>query len=292
MARVLLLGARGQLGVHLSSAAPAGWTVLAPGREEVDLAAPNSLVSALDRLAPDAIINAAAYTAVDKAEQEPALAFAINRDGPAALAAAAAARRLPLVHVSTDYVFAGDKTEPYVEDDPVGPRSVYGASKAEGERGVLNAGADAAIVRTSWVFSAHGQNFVKTMLRLGAERSEVSVVADQHGRPTFAKELGHACIFLTERLLQSDAKAAGVFHFAGAGEATWAEFAEAIFDAAAKRGRAPVRVRRISTAEYPTAAPRPANSRLSTAKIEALGATVRPWRSGLAECLDQLLGSA
>ena len=294
MPRILVTGASGQLGVELQRAhLPANWTLLRPTRADLDLSETSRLARAIEALAPDAIINTAAYTAVDKAESEPDLAFALNRDAPEALAHAAARRGAPLVHLSTDYVFDGAKAGAYVETDARSPIGAYGRSKAAGEVAVLAAPARAAIVRTSWVFSAHRANFVKTMLRLGESNAEVRVVADQHGRPTAASDLAAACIALTERLLARDEAARGVFHFANAGDATWADFAEAIFAGAEARGRAPVRVRRIATAEFPTAAQRPANSRLDTTRFEtALAITPRPWREALNECLDELLRPA
>jgi dTDP-4-dehydrorhamnose reductase len=227
---------------------------------------------------------------VDKAESEPDLAFALNRDAPAAMAEAARALGAALVHVSTDYVFNGEGERPYREDDPKAPLGTYGRSKSEGEDAVMRTGARAAIVRTSWVFSPHRANFVKTMLRLGETRDEVGVVADQHGRPTAARDLADACVHMGERLLKGEDAARGVFHFANAEDASWADFADAIFAGAARRGRKTVRVKRISTAEFPTPAKRPANSRLDTAKISALrGAEPRPWRAALEDCLDDLL---
>jgi dTDP-4-dehydrorhamnose reductase len=290
MTRVLLLGASGQLGTEiLRTRLPAGWTIVAAERGVFDLADPPRLREATITARPDAIINAAAYTAVDKAESEPALAFLLNRDAPAALAEAAREIDAPIIHVSTDYVFDGKKAAPYVETDPIGPTSVYGASKAEGETALMQHAPRAAVLRTSWVYSSHRANFVKTMLRLGETRDEVSVVADQLGRPTAAGDLAAACIAMTERLLARDAAAQGTFHYSGAGDATWADFADAIFAGAADRGRNAVAVRRITTAEYPTAAKRPANSRLDTSKIEALGIAPRTWRDALNVCLDELL---
>ncbi len=290
MARILLIGATGQLGTAIQHAkSPDNWTFLLTDRRSLDLARPEDVSTFVISARPDAIINAAAYTAVDRAEAEPALAFALNRDGPAALVAAAANIGAPLVHISTDYVFMGDKPAPYVETDPRNPINTYGRSKAEGELSVLDSSCDAAVLRTSWVFSAHGSNFLKTMLRLGKTHDEVRVVDDQIGRPTAASELARASIEITQRLLDHDRAATGLFHFAGAGEASWATFAEAICDAANARGRCPVRVRRISTPEYPTPAARPANSRLDTSKIESFGIFPAPWCDGMQESLDELL---
>jgi dTDP-4-dehydrorhamnose reductase len=288
---LLVVGANGQLGLELQRAPlPRGWVLRAAGRDELDLAQPGAVREAIATLRPDAVINAAAYTAVDKAQTESELAFAINRDGAASLAEAAAKLDAPLVQVSTDYVFSGDKPAPYVETDPKAPLGVYGRSKSEGEDAVLGAHPRAAVLRTSWVYSPHRANFVKTMLRLGATRGEVRVVADQVGRPTAARDLAAACVAVTERLLAEDQATAGVFHYAGAGDASWADFAEAIFEEAAKHGRAPVRVARITTADYPTPARRPANSRLDTTRIEtSLGIRPRPWRDALRECVAELL---
>lgn len=289
--RLLVIGGSGQLGIELTRAAlPVGWTLSAPARDMLDLTNATAVAALVASQQPDIIINASAYTAVDKAEREPELAFALNRDGPGALAQAAAAVDAALVHVSTDYVFPGNGDRAYLETDPKAPLGVYGRSKSEGEDAVLASGARAAIVRTSWVFSAHRANFVKTMLRLGESRDEIGVVSDQHGRPTSARDLAWACIALAQHLQNNDARAEGVFHFANTGDTTWADFAEAIFAGATQRGRKPVRVNRITTADYPTPAQRPANSRLDTNKISALlGAPPRPWRTALDECLDELL---
>lgn len=256
--------------------------LVALGRDRLDLRDPVAAETELERLRPAGVINAAAFTAVDKAESEPEEAFLLNRDGPAALARVCARIGAPLVHVSTDYLFDGTKTGPYAEDDPPAPLGVYGASKAAGEEAVQASGARAAILRTSWVYSATGANFVRTMLRLAAEgRKEVGVVADQIGRPTYAPDLAAACLAALGH--------EGIFHFAGAGEASWADFAEAIFAAAQARGLPHAAVRRISTADYPTPARRPANSVLSTAKIEAvLGLHPRPWREALELCMDRI----
>ncbi|MFN3465486.1 MAG: dTDP-4-dehydrorhamnose reductase [Terricaulis sp.] len=290
MPRILLFGASGQLGIEVSrTQVPAGWEVVPLGRDSLNLEQTESIAAAIEALKPAAIINAAAYTAVDKAETETALALALNRDAPAAMARAAARVSTPLVHVSTDYVFGGDKPSPYVEDDPRNPINFYGRSKADGEIAVLESWERAAVVRTSWVFSAHRANFLKTMLRLGETRDEVDVVSDQLGRPTHAGDLARACVRLVERLLNADAAAAGVFHFAGTGDATWADFAEAIFAEAQSYGRGRVRVRRILTAEYPTPAARPANSRLNTSKIEALDIAPAAWRDGVRASVRELL---
>jgi len=293
-ATVLVFGRGGQLARELARiGAPTGLELAFAGREDFDLSThdPASLIAAR---APDAVINASAYTAVDKAETEPAAAFRLNRDAPAALARACAARDIPFVHVSTDYVFDGTKAEPYVEEDPVNPMGVYGRSKAEGEAGVLAAGGRAAILRTSWVFGAFGSNFVKTMLGLAATRDELAVVADQIGRPTWAKDLADGALRATTALLDRDAGAEGLFHLTGSGEAvSWADFAEAIFEESARRGGPSAAVRRITTAQFaadrPGMAPRPANSRLDCSKlVGALNWATPDWRESLAACCSEL----
>ncbi|MEZ5960369.1 MAG: dTDP-4-dehydrorhamnose reductase [Hyphomonadaceae bacterium] len=290
MPRILLFGASGQLGIEVSRAQlPPGWEIAQLNRDAIDLEDTESISATIEALNPDAIVNAAAYTAVDKAETEIDLALALNRDAPAAMARTAARLGAPLIHISTDYVFAGDKPAPYVESDPRNPVNAYGRSKAEGEIAVLDLWDRAAIVRTSWVFSAHRANFLKTMLRLGETRGDIGVVCDQLGRPTHAGDLARGCLALAVRLLDGDAAAAGVFHFAGAGESTWADFADAIFTEAQSYGRAPVHVRRILTADYPTPAARPANSRLDTTKIEALGIAPESWRDGVRAAVRELL---
>jgi len=287
--KILVFGKTGQLARALRGNGDERLTIISLNRDQCDLAHLDRIEFAIAREDPDAVINAAAYTAVDKAEGEPALAMALNGTAPAAISAACKQAGLPLVHVSTDYVFDGLKTEPYGESDPVAPQSVYGRSKAAGEDAVLGSGANAAIIRTSWVYSAQGSNFVRTMLSLAATRDEISVIADQVGRPTWASDLARACLAAAQALAAREKNASGVFHYSGAGDATWADFAEAIFAEAAKRGLPSARVRPVTTAEYPTAAKRPPNSRLDTRKIEqVLGVPVRPWRDALALCMDEI----
>ena len=289
--KILVIGRDGQLARELARlGAPAGDEISFAARPEVDLAAPETVAARIEGDQPDLVINAAAYTAVDKAESEPDVAMAVNATGPGALARACAATGASLVHISTDYVFDGTKTAPYVETDPVAPVNAYGRSKAEGEAAVLASGARAGVIRTAWVYSAHGANFVKTMLRLAGDREEVGVVADQLGRPTWAGDLARASLVLGAALAGGDERARGVFHFSNTEDATWADFAEAVFEGSARRGGPSARVRRIATADFPTPAPRPANSRLDTAKFAAVaGYAPPPWRSSLELCLDQLL---
>jgi dTDP-4-dehydrorhamnose reductase len=295
--RVLVAGREGQLARALATTfAGAGWTVAALGRPALDLAGPVGAVAGAVRAeAPDLVVNAAAYTAVDRAEAEPAAAMAVNRDGAAALAGAAAAVGAPVLHVSTDYVFDGAKGEPYTEDDAPAPTGAYGRSKLEGEAAVLAANPRSAVLRTSWVCSATGHNFLRTMLRLAAEgREEVSVVDDQRGAPTFAADLAAAMLAVAPRLVASPAgdAAFGVFHLSGAPDTTWHGFAAAIFAGAAARGHRAPALRAIPTAAYPTPARRPADSRLDCSRIAAVHGVHRPdWRPALGRCLDELLGA-
>lgn len=291
MGRLLVLGADGQLGRELRRAkAPPDLTLLFSGRNQIDLAS-SGATDVLAAMKPDAVINAAAYTAVDKAEREPDRAFAVNRDAPGVFARAAAKLGAPFLHISTDYVFGGDKRSPYVETDTKAPLNVYGRSKSEGEDAVLSSHPNALVLRTSWLFSPFGANFVKSMLHLSETREQVRVVADQFGRPTAAGDLAATCLALAARQLADDSAAKGVFHFANSGKTSWADFAEAIFSEAAKRGRKPVAITPIPSKDYPTPARRPANSCLDTSKIEAeFGIVARPWRAALSECVEELLG--
>ena len=236
------------------------------------------------------MINATGYTAVDKAESEADAAFAANRDAPAAMAVACASINVPFLHLSTDYVFDGAKDSPYTEQDSVGPLNVYGSSKLAGEQAVMAAGGRALILRTSWIYSPFGSNFVRTMLRLAAERDQVNVVADQRGCPTAAKDLAAALKILVPRLADShDPAQFGLFHLAGHGATSWHGFADEIFTGLARRGRKVPRLVAITTAEYPTPARRPANSVLSSAEIDRVhGIRCRPWREALSVCLDVL----
>jgi glucose-1-phosphate thymidylyltransferase len=293
--RVLVAGRGGQLATALVPAfRAAGWDAVALGRPDLDLAGPASAIAAtVLRATPQLVANAAAYTAVDRAEDDPAAAMAVNRDGAGALAAAAEMCGAALLQVSTDYVFDGGKGAPYAEDDAVAPLGVYGASKLAGEQAALAANPRTAVLRTAWVCSANGQNFLRTMLRLGAERAEVGVVGDQRGAPIFCDDLAAAIVRMADALVAAEAGAPefGVFHLAGAPDTTWHGFAEAIFDGAARRGTKAPRLKAIATADYPTRAKRPADSRLGCARIHAVHGIGRPdWRAGLARALDTLVG--
>jgi dTDP-4-dehydrorhamnose reductase len=270
----------------------AGHEIVALGRPELDLASDaNVIAAALSATRPDAVVSAAAYTAVDKAEDEPDLAFAINARGAGAIAQAAKELGVPLVHLSTDYVFSGSKTSPYTEQDPTDPVSVYGASKLAGEKAVLSAHRGAAILRTAWVYSPFSANFVKTMLRLAETRDEVSVVADQQGNPTSALDIADAILEILPRLgSSSDLRLSGVFHLTGQGDTNWAGFAEAIFASSKAHGGATAAVRPIGTTEYPTKARRPANSRLDNSKlIETYGLRLPAWQHSLDRVVARLV---
>ena len=293
--RVAVTGRDGQVVRSLMERAPEGLDILALGRPELDLAGdPDRIASAIEQASPDLIVSAAAYTFVDKAESEPDLAFAINERGAEAVARTARELDVPLIHLSTDYVFDGRKASPYLEEDATAPTGVYGASKLAGEQAVLAEHANSVVLRTAWVYSPFGANFVKTMLRLAAERDEVAVVADQRGNPSSALDIADGIIAIARNLAASDDPARrGIFHMAGSGEATWAGFAEAILSASAARGGPKASVRRIATADYPTAAKRPANSRLDCRKLARVhGVELPNWHSSADNVIGKLLQSA
>ncbi|MBJ3775288.1 dTDP-4-dehydrorhamnose reductase [Acuticoccus mangrovi] len=291
--RCLVIGRSGQVATALVERAaahtgPSAADVVALGRPDLDLCRPESIAAAISRVEPDVVVNAAAYTAVDQAESEPEAAAALNAAGPAALAGLCAAADIPLVHLSTDYVFDGTLDRPYREDDPIAPASVYGRTKAEGEAAVMAAGGRALVLRTAWVYSPFGKNFVKTMLRLGAERDRLRVVSDQVGNPTSALDIADAVLRLAA---MRDGWGSGgeILHLAGTGETSWHGLAEAIFAGTA----APPVVEPIPTSAYPTPARRPANSRLDTTRLaERYGIVLPPWRESLAVTLDRLAGAA
>jgi dTDP-4-dehydrorhamnose reductase len=287
--RILVIGGTGQLGRELTALSwPNPCVVIAPPRSELDIANKSAVAAALATSDWTAVINAAAYTAVDAAEDNVADAFVANALGPAILAEETRRRGVPLIHVSTDYVFDGTKPTPYVEDDPVRPLGVYGASKLAGEEAVRTGNPRHLIVRTSWVFGRHGRNFVKTMLRLAREGKSVRVVDDQVGTPTSAVDLAAALMALAAAPNLRDHS--GVYHFANAGETSWFGFASEIFALTATLGEPTAIAVPITTAEYPTPAKRPANSRLSTAKIEIdFGLKPRFWEEALEPVVLSLL---
>ncbi len=292
--RILVTGKNGQVATALQERAPEGVEVVAAGRPELDLADPASIRAAFDSEVADVVVNAAAYTAVDKAEAEEELATRINCDGAALVAEVARGLGAPIIQLSTDYVFDGALGRPYREDDPVAPIGAYGRSKLAGEEAVADSNPRATILRTAWVYSPFGANFVKTMLRLGETRSEVRVVADQIGSPTSALDIADAIFEIARQLMfEATPQKYGIFHMTGAGEATWAEFAEAIFAEAQALGRPAVRVIPITTAEYPTPARRPANSRLDGARLARDYGIVLPhWRDALKPVVARLLEPA
>jgi dTDP-4-dehydrorhamnose reductase len=291
--RVLVIGRTGQVATELLARLPAaGHASLALEPPDFDMTDPAQVTAAFDRFRPDAVVNCAAYTAVDKAEEQRALAFAVNATGPRLLGEAAARAGIPVVHFSTDYVFDGTKDAPYAECDPPNPVGAYGASKLAGEFLLHLAQPRSVTLRTAWVCSPFGGNFVKTMLRFGKERPEMRVVADQHGAPTFAADLAAAAVALLPRLVAAPAGDAifGVTHLTGAPYTTWHGFAAAIFEAAARRGQPAPKLTAIGTADYPTPARRPANSRLDcTRAATVIGIPPADWRVGLERCLDQLM---
>lgn len=276
----LVFGATGQVARELARRDG----VICLDRAAADLTDPAGCAAAIRAHAPTAVINAAAYTAVDKAEDEEALARVINAEAPGAMAAECATLGIPFVTISTDYVFDGSGTQPWRPEDATGPLGAYGRTKLAGEQAVAVAGGSHAILRTSWVVSAHGGNFVKTMLRLGAERDRLTVVADQIGGPTPARDIAAACMTIAKTLV-SEPEKSGIYHFAGAPDVSWAGFARAIMDEA---GLA-CEIVDIPSRDYPTPAARPANSRLDCSGLETAFGIRRPdWRSGLARILQDL----
>jgi len=285
--RIAVTGRHGQVATSLAERAGPGETIVLLGRPELDLAGdPRAIAAAIATARPDVVISAAAYTAVDKAESEAAEAEAVNARGAGAVAAAARALGVPVIHLSTDYVFDGRKDEPYLESDPTGPTGVYGRTKLAGEQAVLAAHPGAVVCRTAWVYSPFGHNFVKTMLRLAGDRDAVRVVADQIGNPTSALDIADAVLAIA----RTGARATGVFHLAGTGAASWADFAEAIFAESAAAGGPSARVVRIGTADFPTPTARPANSRLNCDRLaQEYGIRLPEWRQSTAAVVRRLV---
>jgi dTDP-4-dehydrorhamnose reductase len=290
---ILIAGRNGQLAKCLRDlAAMRGLPAVALGHRELDLENREGIDELIASIAPSAIINTAAYTAVDRAESEAAKVFSINRDGAAALANVAWQMNIPLIHLSTDYVFDGAKPDAYDESDIPAPLNVYGASKLAGEAAVLAAHPLATVIRCSWLYSPYGSNFVRTMLRLCETQPIARVVRDQQGNPTYAYDLAEAVLQIAERSVTVDRRAAaGIFHLAGQGETSWHDFAKAIFDELSRRGARIPTLEAITTEEFPTAARRPRNSRLDSSKAERVfGIRLASWRHSLEACLDQLVG--
>ncbi|MFD1794669.1 dTDP-4-dehydrorhamnose reductase [Paracoccus aurantiacus] len=278
---LLVFGKTGQVAQELARVAP---DANFAGRDQADLTDPAACAALIRERKPRAVINAAAYTAVDKAESDADTARLVNADAPAAMAAACAKLGIPFVHISTDYVFDGSGDQPRAEDAATGPIGVYGQTKLDGETAIAATGAQAAIMRTSWVFSAHGNNFVKTMRRLGAERDRLTIVADQIGGPTAAADIARAALSMAEAMTADPAKR-GVYHFAGGPDVSWADFAREIF---AQSGLSP-EVADIPSSDYPTPAKRPLNSRLDCTAITKDFGIARPdWRVSLQDVLKEL----
>ncbi|HDY8232971.1 TPA: dTDP-4-dehydrorhamnose reductase [Vibrio vulnificus] len=282
--KVLVTGSHGQVGHCLVAQLLLrnDVEVIAYDREHLDITNEQQVKTVIGELKPNVIINAAAYTAVDKAETDIEVSYAINRDGPLYLAQAAQTLGALLLHISTDYVFDGDKRAPYDETDTPSPKGVYGQSKLAGEEAVVKHCSRYAILRTAWVFGEHGNNFVKTMLRLGKERPELGIIGDQFGGPTYAGDIAHALIFIMDKF--EGKEQSGVYHFSGEPHVSWHQFTTAIFEAAAKDGvlTTPPVVNEITADQYPLPAPRPANSRLDCSKIKAVfGIEPSDWKSAL-----------
>jgi dTDP-4-dehydrorhamnose reductase len=292
--RIAVTGRQGQIARALAEAGPAlNAEIISLGRPQLDLAVPETIRPALNAAAPDIVVNAAAYTAVDQAEQEPGLAFAVNGTGAGAVAAAARASGIPIIHLSTDYVFDGHKKSAYVEEDLVAPANAYGASKLAGEHALAAATDDYVILRTAWVYAPYGKNFVRTMLALAESRDKVRIVADQLGCPTYAPDVAVSIVGIAQNLLRnpSDPLMRGVFHLAGSGETSWAAFGATIFAFLAAKGLRTPALTPIASTEYPTPAHRPANSRLNCAKLARVhGIELPSWRDSLGICLERLTG--
>lgn len=290
MRNILVTGGQGQIGLELARQDwPADMSIYYPTRAELDIGSQASLALYLRGRRFDAIVNCAAYTAVDKAEQDRDEAMLVNGEAPGWLADSG----IPLVHVSTDYVFDGSKDGFYTEEDPVAPLGVYGASKREGERAVLAGQSRSVILRTAWVLSAHRGNFLKTMLRAAAANPKLRVVDDQHGCPTSAQDIASAIRTIVLRLVADPQAPTGIYHFVNAGEASWCDLAREIFALSAAAGGPSAEVEAITTADYPTPARRPANSRLSTAKIATdYGIHPRDWRAAVRDIIEELVRPA
>lgn len=288
---ILITGGAGQVGLELARADwPSHVRLHLPTRDQLDLGDAEAVRAAFAATPFKAVINSGAYTAVDKAETEVAAAFAANAMGPAILAEVTRAAGIPLIQVSTDYVFDGSGERDYAETDPVGPLGVYGASKLAGEVAVTTGNPRSVVMRTAWVLSSHRANFLKTMLRLAGDRPTLRVVEDQHGCPTSARDIAGALKAITLRMIEDDQAPTGVYHFVNAGSTTWAGLAREIMALSAARGGPSATVEGITTADYPTPARRPSNSRLDTSKITRdYGIAPRPWTDAVAEIVAELI---
>ncbi len=290
--KILVTGKTGQVARSLvEAAADFEFELVALGRPDLDLGDVQSIERAVNRVAPDYVVNTAAYTAVDKAEEEGEAASAINGAGAGVLAAVCAVRDIPIIHISSDYVFDGSKDAPYVETDKTNPLGLYGRSKLEGDLAVIAANHQHVILRTAWIYSPFGSNFVKTMLRLAASRDELSVVDDQRGSPSYAPHIASAILQIVEKLAKGgmEKEPWGLYNLASAGEATWCEMAREIFTWSQKLGEPTAIVNPINTEQYPTPAKRPANSRLDCSKLKGVfGVELPDWQDGIADCVARL----
>jgi dTDP-4-dehydrorhamnose reductase len=289
---LLLVGGSGQVGEEFRALElPKDVEVVAPSRGELDLEDPLAIARTIAGQPWSAVINAAAYTDVDRAESNEPVAFAVNAEAPSQLAAETGRRGIPLIHISTDYVFDGQKGTPYIEQDEVAPLNVYGRSKLAGERCVRAANPQHVILRTSWVYSPFRKNFVRTILRLAAERERLTIVADQRGCPTAARDIARTCFDIAIRCASKpQVTRYGIYHFAGAGEASWFEFASAIVEMAGHRLSRSPEIMPIHTSEYPTPAVRARDTRLHcTAVVREFGVELKPWRQSLADTINRLL---
>ena len=290
--KVVVIGANGQLGWEVCRRGEKqGFDIVSLDLPEFDITEPLAVKKAVSQAGISLVINAAAYTAVDKAESEPELAFAVNRDGSAYLVSSCAEVGIPLIHVSTDYVFDGSRKSPYLETDPVSPLGVYGKSKAAGETEVRSHLKEHIILRTAWLYGIHGHNFVKTILRLGREKEVLRVVADQYGCPTYAADLAEVILTVAAQIGEQRDVIWGTYHYCGKGVTTWHGFAEKIFDLAREHCSIAVKeVIPITTPEYPTPAKRPANSVLDCSLFtKHLAVHPRPWQESLADMINRLL---
>ncbi|WP_025662181.1 dTDP-4-dehydrorhamnose reductase [Rhizobium sp. IBUN] len=291
--KILVTGHQGQVVRSLieRSAYHPEYSIVAVGRPELDLERPEGIEALVRAVRPDIVVSAAAYTAVDQAEDEPERAHAVNALGAEALSAAAAAIGVPVIHISTDYVFSGEAERPYIESDPTGPQSVYGATKLEGERRVGASNPKHLIFRTAWVYSPFGKNFLKTMLRLAETRNEISVVADQWGNPTSALDIADAVLHAATNICNTSNFAEyGIYHLAGTGDTNWSGFATYINECAARLGAPSAKIKEINTSEFPTKARRPKNSRLSTERFERIFNWRAPsWKDSSATVVNRLL---
>ena len=284
--RILISGKHGQVSSELQKRLGAMGELVVPGRDQLDLAQPEQIRQQVRRVRPDLIINAAAYTAVDKAQSEKAATFAVNAQAPGILAEEAAALGIPLIHYSTDYVFDGRKGAPYTETDATNPLGVYGESKLAGEQAITAVQGKHLILRTSWVYSTHGHNFLLTMQRLLQEKPELRIVADQIGAPTWAGTIANSTLALIERWQAGESGAWGTYHLSAQGETSWFGFAQAIGEALREQGKPCAHLLPIPSSDYPTPAARPLNSRLDCSRLlREWGVSQPDWQTALRECL-------